>query len=37
MSYDKIKNLMTLVSKEEDYLIDDVNEYLNDANEEFKK
>lgn len=37
LPYEKIKQLMTLVSNEEDYLIDDVNEYLNDAFEESKK
>ena len=37
LSYDKIMHLMTLISKEEDYLIDDVNEYLKDAYEESKK
>lgn len=37
LSYEKILALMTLVSLEEDYLIDDVNEYLNDAYEEHKK
>ena len=37
LSYDKIMSLMTLISIEEDYLIDDVNEYLNDAYEESKK
>lgn len=37
LSYDKILSLMTLISKEEEYLIDDVKEYLNDAYEESKK
>lgn len=37
LSYEKIKSLMTLISVEEDYLIDDVNEYLKDAYEESKK
>ena len=37
LSYEKITSLMTLISVEEDYLIDDVNEYLKDAYEESKK
>lgn len=37
ISYEKILSLMTLISEEEDYLIDDVKEYLNDAYEESKK
>jgi len=37
LSYDRIIELMTLKSDEEDYLIDDVNEYLKDAYEESKK
>lgn len=37
LPFKKIKDLMILISKEEDYLIDDVNEYLNDAYEESKK
>ncbi len=37
LPYKNIIRLMTLVSKEEEYLIDDVNEYLNDANEESKR
>lgn len=37
LSYDKIIKLMTLISDEEDYLIDDVNEYLKDAYDESKK
>lgn len=37
LPYVKIKSLMKLVSEEEDYLIDDVNEYINDAYEESQK
>ncbi len=37
LPYNRIKELLTLVSKEEDYLIDDINEYLNDAHEEQSK
>jgi hypothetical protein len=37
LSYEKIIAQMTLISIEEDYLIDDVNEYLKAANEESKK
>lgn len=37
LSYEKIIDQMTLISIEEDYLIDDVNEYLKDAYEESKK
>lgn len=37
LSYERIKSLMALISIEEDYLIDDVNEYLNNAYEESKK
>lgn len=34
LPYERIKELMTLTSKEEDYLIDDVKQYLKDAYEE---
>lgn len=37
LSYEKITSLITLVSTEEEYLIDDVMEYLQDAYEESKK
>jgi|SRR5690606_12679240 len=37
LSYDKIVSLMTLISKEEEYLINDVHEYLKDAYEETRK
>lgn len=37
LSYERILELMTIISNEEDYLIDDVNDYLNDAYEESKK
>ena len=37
LPYEKILSLMTLISIEEDYLIDDVKEYLKDAYEESKK
>lgn len=37
LPYDKIMSLMSLISIEEDYLIDDVNEYLKDAHEESEK
>lgn len=37
LSYHEITSLMTLISNEEGYLIDDVNEYLKDAYEESKK
>jgi hypothetical protein len=37
LPYDKIVKLMVLISEEEDYLIDDIHEYLNDAHEEFRK
>lgn len=37
LPYKKIMTLMTLISTEEEYLIDDVNEYLKDAYEESKK
>lgn len=37
LPYESIMSLMALISKEEDYLVDDVNEYLNDAYEESKK
>ena len=37
LSYQEIVGRMTLISKEEDYLIDDVNEYLKDAYDETKK
>jgi len=37
LSYERIVQKMTLISKEEDYLINDINGYLNDAHEESKK
>lgn len=37
LPYDKIIKLLVLISEEEDYLIDDIQEYLNDAHEEFRK
>lgn len=37
ISYNKIINLMRIESSEEDYLIDDIKEYLKDAYEESKK
>jgi len=37
LSFEKIMGLMTLISIEEDYLIDDVIEYLKDAYDESKK
>jgi len=37
LPFDKIMSLMSIISEEEDYLIDDVNEYLKDAYEESKK
>lgn len=37
LPYEKIMSLMILISNEEDYLIDDVNEYLKDAYDESKK
>lgn len=37
LSHKRILELMTIISFEEDYLIDDVNEYLKDAYEESKK
>ena len=37
LPYDRIMKLMKLISNEEEYLIEDVNDYLNDANEESKK
>ena len=37
LSYEKILNCLTIVSEEEDYLEDDVYEYLKDANEESTK
>jgi hypothetical protein len=37
LPYEKIVDLMTLKSIEEDYLIQDVHEYLKDAHEESKQ
>lgn len=37
LSYDKIIKNMILISEEEEYLIDDIKDYLYDANEETKK
>ena len=37
LSYDKIISLMHLVSFEEEYLIDDIKEYLKDAKNEYEK
>jgi len=37
LPYERIKALMSLISTEEEYLIDDVNEYLKDAYEESKR
>lgn len=37
LNYDDIKKRVSLISNEEDYLIDDINEYLSDAYEETTK
>ena len=37
LTFEEINNCLIIISEEEDYLKDDVYEYLNDAHEESKK